>query len=327
MLARIAIDLTALTDEIGGDRSRRLSAHRSLIEKLEMHGVLVTEGDSEHLLSTIGSFPQNIRSLWLTAFTRMRQEMVAPPTPLPLSQIDTLDDLDEQWYGKTDIAVAERDRAFVMGMSEDDACLVSERGIELVRFDLLHESATLRRLSLLSQSRVGSNVRREKVWSERFESIARHAKHIVICDRYAGLDIVRYSNSDGSIGSGLRWVLQQLDLSATCYVSLILAAEEGNQEKEVVRCVAQLASELKRRRIRDIKLTLASDQVFKNHAHGRHIRFDHHAYALDPGVKLFSEPLTAQISDCFFSGDKSAQEREDAVQRRAYLRDSIIPLP
>jgi hypothetical protein len=327
MLARIAIDLTALTDEIGGDRSRRLSAHRSLIEKLEMHGVLVTEGDSEHFLSTIRSFPQNIRGLWLTAFTRMRQEMAALPAPLPLSQIDTLDDLDEQWYGKTDIAVAERDRAFVMGMPDDDAYLVSERGIELVRFDLLHESATLRRLSLLSQSRVGSNVRREKVWCERFEPIARHAKHVVICDRYAGLDLARHYDSDGYPGSGLRWVLQQLDLSATCYISLILAAEEGNQKEAVIRAVMRVASELKRRRVRDIKLTLASDEIFKKYAHDRHLRFDRYTYALGQGIKLFSEPLTAQISDCFFSNDKTAQERESAVQRKAYLRDSIIPLP
>ncbi|MGI8856023.1 MAG: hypothetical protein ACR2JW_09745 [Thermomicrobiales bacterium] len=294
-----------------------------------MHGILVSEEDREHFLSTIRSFPQNIRGLWLESLARdrIRQESVVPPVPLPLSRIDTLHDLDEQWYGKTEIAIAERDRAFVMGMPEDDACIVSGRGIELVRFDLLHESATLRRLSLLSQSRVLSNTRREKVWNERFELVARHAKHVVICDRYAGLDLVRHYESDGENESGLRWVLHRLDLSSRSYVSLILAAGEGNQQDKVVQSVRRLASELKRRGVRDIKLSLALDRIFLLHGHDRHIRFDDHDYALGQGMKLFSEPLTAQISDCFFSEDEAAHTKEETLRKRAYLYDYIVPLP
>lgn len=327
MLVRMALDMTALTDDFGGDRSRRISAHRTLIEAVKSYGIIVQEDESEAFLSAIRELPQSVRDLWLTAYSQLRQQLAMPPAPLGLHYIDDVVALDANWAGKTDVAVAEQDRALIIGVPEEQAYLISDGGIEVVRFDLLYESATLRRLVLLSQSRIRANVRREAVWNERFNSRAKYAKYVVICDRYAGLDLVRHYESNGTIESGLRWILHRIELSGTCYVSLILAAEEGNEQVQVAQAVTRLASELKRRKIRDIKLSLASDRVFMHYGHDRHLRFDHHVYALGQGMKLFSEPLTAQISDCFCSEDKAAQDKEDALRRKAYLRDSIIPLP
>ena len=96
---------------------------------------------------------------------------------------------------------------------------------------------------------------------------------------------------------------------------------------DLLKAVKRLGSELRRRGVRHMKLSLASDQVFMNHGHDRHIRFDHHVFDVGQGLKLFSEPLIGQFSTCTCVEDSNAKDKETLLLRKSHLVEQIVSLP
>ncbi len=77
-----------------------------------------------------------------------------------------------------------------------------------------------------------------------------------------------------------------------------------------------MGRELRRGGIYEIKLTLATDEAFMQHAHDRHIRFDHHAFNMSKGVSAFAKERAGQ------GYLLSRFDYESAIKREKTIRDN-----
>ncbi len=318
MLARVALDPNVLSDDLDHDRARMNAAHRELAHILTQHGVVMQE-DNEQFWRLIKGMPQHLQPLWAEAYKRIYREVAPPPSPLSVGQIETEADLDEHWSKKAQVAVVERLRAAYLGVPEDDAYHGTAGGVEVVRFDLVRDSATFQTLESLSASQIPPNTERSRVWRDRFHLLALSADFLTICDRYAGKELI-----DTRTDSGLYWILQKVDSCRKTKIHVLTGVGPSYNPVRVRETFESMAAMLRQGGIYEIKLTLAPDEAFMRHAHDRHIRFDHHAFNMSKGVSVFSK-LRADQGYLLSRFDyESAIGREKIIRDNASLHEHVI---
>jgi hypothetical protein len=318
MLARVALDPNILSEDLGHDRARVNVAHRELAKLLMQHGVVVQE-DANQLRRLIQEMPQQLKKWWSEADKAIYREVAPSPSPLGLGQIETEIDLDKHWGKKAQVAIVEPVRAASLGVPDDDAHHDTAGGIEVVRFDIVRGSPTFQSLESLSGLQIPPNTDRAQIWHDRFRLLAMSAEFLTICDRYAGAELLDKRND-----SGLYWLLQQVDGCRKTKVHILTAVRPYDELSRVQKTFERMACELRQGGIREIKLTLAPDEVFKVHAHDRHIRFDHHAFDMSKGVSIFANKRTDQGYLLSRFDDSSARIREKTIRDNAPLRDHLI---
>lgn len=318
MFARVALDPNVLSEDLDHDRARMNAAHRDLARMLTQHGVVVQEGEDQfwHLIKEM---PQHLQPLWSEAYKRIYREVAPPPSPLGVGHIESEADLDEHWGRKATVAVVERLRAALLGVPDDAAYQNTAGGVEVVRFDLVRDSATFQRLESLSGSQILPGADRNRVWHDRFHLLSLNAKFLTVCDRYAGKELV-----DMRDDSGLYWLLQKVDGCRKTKVHILTGVGQNYDLSRVRETFARLALDLCQGGIREIKLTLAPDEVFRRHVHNRHIRFDHHAFDIGKGTVNFSTKHADQGYTLLRFDDKSAMSREKIIWESASLREYVI---
>jgi hypothetical protein len=318
MLTAVALDRGIFTDRLDGDEARLNVLHRRLAEVLLRHAIIVLSDPDEmgRFVDALQAMPQSVRQWWDVALPVIRQSVGRPLDP-----IENLDDavtLHQVWGSIADVVVVERLRAMELGVPDSAASrALSDPSMEIVRHDLIDGSETVAGLLQLGVRDIPSGSDREAVWKERFDRLARHSRHVVVFDRYAGRQLLR------GRGGGVEWFLQKLDSCGSTSLQLITGCDDASSCQGILGALGAFFASLKAGGLRKVVVIVGSDRAFFN-AHARHVRFDStHAVLVEPGFNIFARRRVDQDFPCALADLDAARARERVILRNVVARETV----
>jgi hypothetical protein len=294
VIARFAVDTTAITDDYGDVVAAR-GVHERFLRIWADHGVLVHGSDTagaDELRDAIDHIPrQSVKTMWQQALRR-HAHLSSPGTLPSLAHAERLEDI-EPFARFVRLACLETVHAFLAGLGEDEASRILDNGeLELCRFDCADQAGTFRALSELRNAAIEEGEDCAEVWRSRFAPLAEQSRTVAVIDRYclrAHRDFIvdRDAARDGM--SGLRRVLQGVDATSQPHVVHIFACVLEDDTMDEDAAAALLEQEVARvgaGGVREVRLHYGlTPKAFRESAHYRALRFDQRVCTLDTGLE------------------------------------------
>ena len=324
MLFRFTVAPDAI-HTLGLDLAQSRQVHEYALRAWTDFGVMIM-GDgypTSDLISAIDGLPVSLRKLWKEGLVQVRR-MDGPTccgASVGAEQAGDLSELD----GELDLLCVDPVRGSLLGIEEANASHVhSEIGVEVVRFDTLSGSHTLKRSADLSTSELPSGAKSLDIWNERFRLLAATARNITIVDRYAAL-----SHAERPGGSGLEAFLLHVDRDCQgVNVTLLSSPSEREGLEGTVDRLKDLGLRMSRGGVAEFRAYLLDVRSFGRIAHQRWLRFDSkRMIELDTGLEAFAvNPMRRATSFTWraFSKIRKDEEKSLAISSRENGQEVII---
>lgn len=313
MIVAFAVDPEALPLP-GLDAGVRLAVHRRLLKRWRRQGVLVHPGprlSESRLMAAIHALPVDLRKLWketLTAAWRL------PATALmEFSEVERAEDL-RPLKDVVHLACLDETRALCVGLPPGQPCTrLPLIDVEICRLESVDATEAFERADALGEGWVEAGVRVADLWADRFARAARHARNVVVVDRYAA------QNHVSTPTSGLRRLLVNLDGDArAANVRIYSQAPERNEVEAVERAVDSTIRELARGGVSEVRLLLVPFDSFEHLAHDRYVRFDDKVCSIGTGLEVLErDTVRRRASWHLVLHDRVTRTAEERLRDRA----------
>ena len=295
-----------------------------LIDWWECHGILVDTGEGQDSITSTfvdKALDPGFRDRWQNAWKKkgIRRER---SLGVFWDGLDTPSDF-ANYNDMVDLALAEELRTMILGIEDidnaDGVYSVSCNGVEvtqLLSFDLSRE---YRRTTELAVKPIPLNEQTMHLWNERFKSLARYSRQIVIVDQYA----VRNIDTNKK---GLFALFNYLDRDASgCYVTVYSSIDtldpDGVRVKHLDGLMREEISRYNRKGIREVTVYLTPDfnSIYKE----RYIRFDQAVCEIGHWLEAVGMSKASMDYSFAYSGSKIKCDQVRETERR--LEDGAFP--
>jgi len=335
VIARFAVDTTAITDDYGDSVAAR-GVHERFLRIWADHGVLVHGSDTagaDELRDAIDHIPQqSVKTMWQQALTR--QARLPLPGPLPsLAHAESREEI-EPFATFVRLACLETVHAFMAGLGEDEASRILDSGeLELCRFDCADEAATFRALSELRHAAIEQGEDCAEVWRSRFAPLAEQSRTLAVIDRYclrAHRDFILDKDPARDGVSGLRRVLQGVDATSQPHVIHIFACvleDDSMDEDAAAAILEQEVARVGAGGVREVRLHYGlTPKAFRDSAHYRALRFDDRVCTLDTGLEaLEGRSVRRRCPFTYTPRSDGHREVEDSLKQRSAPERVFLP--
>ncbi|GAB2875852.1 hypothetical protein GCM10027093_09120 [Paraburkholderia jirisanensis] len=291
MLIKFAVDPEAL-DARNLEHSLAVALHRRVIESWREVGIFVHAGTrltESPFLEHVDKLPVALKSLWINALKANKRVPCSVEWDGDFgnsleSQLDVL--------ARIDLALLESAKVTCytdIGDAEHSACVPAFGDVELCRFHSVEQSIRLNQARATQHTSLLKDANNADEWSKRYSAWLRICDNVVVVDRYGAQDYLR--SFRGAEKPGLTRMLDTVHArgkSAPANVTLFVG------DPKISSDVAEFVGELRKFSgdgIREIKLNLVDDRVFRQHAHHRYMRCDYAVFGMDRGIGAFSGAL------------------------------------
>ncbi|MEB3221178.1 MAG: hypothetical protein VKS61_03780 [Candidatus Sericytochromatia bacterium] len=280
-----------------------LNAHLRLHEAWRLLGTL-------HLPTDDGA-----RQAWFRALERL---------PMPLRKRWQMSLRHNRWSlaDAADLACVTAEQAAAAGVRPPGVSVRLPDQTEVCRFDCADRAATLHRARAEAHAGIPAGMPVQDAWDRKFRGLVAGARHVVLVDRYA---LQGHLEPGRPQPSGLERLLRELDgLPGPAALTLYARPWSGHE-----RAVRRLAEGLTRGGLREWRVRLVPDEVFKRHAHDRHLRIDRMVVQLGKGIEVLGGEHVFAASDYdvkAFTGFARAREEmlRRACQQSRWVRTGAV---
>jgi hypothetical protein len=296
MIFRFALDPSVLIKGHNNDNffdETILEQHKKFLDTWLNYGTLVTDPDFDtRLRREIKNLSQDIRKRWQRALTeqnRYRIQEVPRICDWPLWEANTGEDVQSM--------DEEVKTVFVDQSKKNMLRHAWIHPTEICSFQAPSLSSSLNEVQRLDNEGI-SPMPREVLWSHYFEPLASQSRNVVLVDRYAihrWLDFVPERETD--IRHGLDFLIRKIsELPNPTTVKVIGAAitvtgEDWNGLRDLQARRFELVKQKMERyslgNIRKLIFILLPNNVFRDEAHFRFMRFDKLFISTDKGASTF----------------------------------------
>ena len=320
MLIKFVVDPVGM-DMKWLDAPLRNGAHRSLTRFWKQNGVLALAEDDvaqSELSRCIDQLPPDARRCWQEALTHEDHFRVVKNETYAavLTSAETRDQACQVPKQAVDLLCADPVRAVDLGVQVEQASVLLENEVEVVRIDCVGEAKRVRDARELASKPVESGERVLDVWRSRFERLAAYSNQVCVVERYA---LQNYANNRES--SGLLRVLNNLLGHPRLKKVSIFVADRSELNAHALPGMEETAIELLERckpGPATIEVVLVSDKDFGCIKHDRYLRFDQSVCALGTGLEtLTGERLWRGTEFALREFQNADRECENLLRRRA----------
>jgi hypothetical protein len=239
-----------------------------------------------------------------------------------LSEVQRLEDLTP-FKDLVSLACLDDVRAACVGLPNGQPCThLGAIDVEICRLDCVDDTQAFERADALGQGWVEAGVRVADLWSERLARPARHARNVVVVDRYAA-----QNHLTRPADSGLRRLLVNLDRDAAAVpVRIYSQIPDAHDVEAVERVVDSTVRELSRGGVREVRLLLVPFESFEHLGHDRYVRFDDKLCAIGTGLEVLEkEKVRRRASWQLLLHDRVTRTDEEKLTDRASF-DRLWPV-
>ena len=312
MIVAFAVDPDALALP-GRDAGVRLAAHERLLRWWAHLGILVYPGDSlrgSNLYAAIRHLPGDLRKRWEAAF-----QVGWHGASHQAADVGTVEDAEglTRLKGQVSLACLEEQRAVRMGLPAERSCRRIPRAeIEICRLECVDATEAFKRSEKLADGWIDASTKVDQVWRSRFSRMAKWASRVVVVDRYGAVKHARDPSR-----SGFSRLLLELDREGPgARVQVYSEMGKGSGADKLIGALGDVAGKLSWCGVREMELTLVSENHFWEAAHDRYIRFDGKVCAVGVGVcELLSGEAVSRRST--FRLMRHGPESQDLERRLA----------
>ncbi len=286
MLVNFGVDPDAIDDSTNGYHVRALRS------KWQQFGILVHPSHDDGSLSLISrKFPslrQEVQTLWADAWQEIRND--------PVRYL--------RCRGDFSLALVSEARARSRRIPNGDSIYLdsdSLGAVEWIRLTEVNASREFERAETLSRSPISRMETVERLWQQRFQSLAKFSHEIVIIDRNAPMQ-------------GFTNLLEFIDRdAANCEVTIYSSLENSELAEFQTRSLAF-------ENIGALTVYLPYNHQFGREGRDRFIRFDKRAFSLGHGITEVFRSSTVLTGTTF--GPTELQYMHDLEK---YLKDNTMP--
>ncbi len=287
MIVRFVLD-----PDIYGAGPHELGMHRRILAQWRSFGVRAIGPTAPEISDLIRQLPQKIMMLYrehlkhnyLTSF-RVTADIVG------LETVETREQL-RAYKNIAEVACVDETRACVLGLADDEISLTDPDMPEVVPLKSFDLAEAVVAAKTISQQSIEKGERLSQIWNQRFETLAKYCRKVVVADRYGASDLAE----NNRIASQKRdWFLNQLDRCGS-QVRVTLLVGDNKQKNSGQPIADKICSQFSSHRggVKSLEVFVSPDFLWQGYSeganggsHGRFIRFDDRVLQIDTGLELF----------------------------------------
>ena len=277
MLLRVGIESVVLSGDDTDYPPPVQAQHEVVLQQLVELGLLVDDGPGALRKSIQAIRHVGLRKRWQKALKSLGARIDRPETGLNSGPLNT----DALRLVDLDVALLSAEGAAACDLPRHECSYIPSPDLpEVVRFDSAARSKRVTQLRKLRQSPIEMGTDVDELWRTRFQPYADRYSNVVIVDRYAGQLCTRTGDA-----SGLAQTLWRLRGSrCVAGLKLYVGAENQAHAFKIRDAILDLEGT---EGLRELDLTVAPDELFRLHAHGRYFRFSDQVLSVDTGLSVF----------------------------------------
>jgi len=190
----------------------------------------------------------------------------------------------------------------------------SHSKFEVVEIDDLDNSVNFKLAKKISTKDIEYQDDNEKIWEEKFQSLSRFTKNIVIIDHYFLRNIIEDKRKGRQ--TNVEYILEKLKLNGKRYNITIISLGSNNSSNnynDIISEFQSINSSHLKQTYNKIHIISCNSNYFKVLAHDRFIQFDDYVCTLGKGLDVFRSIDTPQ---CTFS---MVKEENSDIRKRINL--------
>ena len=259
MLVRLGVEATVVMDRL-----------------LEM-GLLVDDGPGALKRAIKSIRDVALRKRWLVVMGRLGERLQRPTHGLNSTPV-TIQSLR---LATIDVALLSESGAATCELPSSKGCYSPGSDLpEIVRFDCLALSSSFGDIARRRQTAIEKGEETEIVWKDRFGLFAEVYSTLIVVDRYAGSTCKTKGR-----WSGLSRLLSRL--RGTKAYDGLKVYTSARSHQHAVQVQEALMAMRDASGLRPDDVVISPDEVFRDYAHERYLRFRDQVIVLDTGLDIF----------------------------------------
>jgi hypothetical protein len=308
MLVPFVIDLLGMKPDPNWTPAQVRSCYMSFLGVWESVGLLAHDGDTlrtSRIYAAVCQLPQKVRPYWIEFLERAPLVAIGGTWDGCVSPVSIGD-----FCTSASLAFVEETRAsleFGLDNDTDELRFVDafRNAVDICRLIQPNEANAFKGALLKAGTHIEIGATFQATWDARFKGLAKAPIKIVsVVDRYAATD---HYESDQHTKSGLERFLIQLDRDAIDdkYVSLYSAktlklSDRQIQIGDIAAEIQSIVNRLPNRKIRRVKIYMATNAAFRDDGHDRFVRFGDYVWDIGKGLMVLNGPTNRETTQAAF---------------------------